>query len=59
VNIEVAINSLLASIKAGYTASQIEALLGDQFERVLAEAWRRGVIEIVEIDGKLVLRVVR
>jgi hypothetical protein len=60
VNIEAAINNLLASIEAGYTREQIEAVLGDQFERALAEAWRRGVVEIVKgRDGRFMLRVVR
>lgn len=57
---EAAINNLIASVEAGLAVQQIEAVLGNWFERVVAEALRRGLLKITAgDDGKPKLRVVR
>lgn len=58
--LEAAINNLVAAVEAGLNVSQIESVLGNWFEKAVAEAVRRGLIEIGKArDGVPRLRVVR
>lgn len=57
---EAAINNLTAMVEAGRSIQEIEALLGNWFERVVAEALRRGLLKIATgEDGRPRLRVIR